>query len=218
MALFFDIVPGQETEHDHWHTHEHFGERLAIPGFLRASRWTAVDGAPRYFVMYEVADVGVLTSAAYLARLDNPSPWTRRMMPHYRGMVRGLTRVACSAGHAIAGHAAVLRIEAAAGRGAALDAALASLTADLAQRPGLSGAHLLAAAVEAPMTQEQAIRGRDATVDRVLIAVGYDEAAVHALTAGALAEAALTALGARPGCLPRIYRLGATATAADAST
>jgi len=219
MALFFDIEPGFETEHDHWHTHEHFGERLGIPGFLRASRWTAVTGKPRYFVMYEVADIGVLTSAPYLQRLDNPSPWTQAMMPHYRGMMRGLTNVVGSAGAGLSGYATVVRLSPLEGREQALDGWLAgTLLSQLAMQPGLSGAHLLAAGAQAPMTREQAIRGRDATVDRVLVAVGYDESVVKSLAADSLGDVALVSHGARHGRIAQTFRLGATASAADGMT
>ena len=57
MILFYDIASDAIDDHDDWHTHEHFPERLSIPGFLRASRWIALAGRPRYLVMYEVDSV-----------------------------------------------------------------------------------------------------------------------------------------------------------------
>lgn len=44
-----------------------------------ATRGVALHGQPRYFVMYEVEQLATLTSDAYLARLNDPSPgsWTR---------------------------------------------------------------------------------------------------------------------------------------------
>jgi hypothetical protein len=35
MLLSFDVAEEAIAEHDEWHTHEHFPERLSIPGFLR---------------------------------------------------------------------------------------------------------------------------------------------------------------------------------------
>ena len=83
MLLSFDIAPEAIDEHDHWHTHEHLPERLAIPGFLRGTRWVALRGQPRYLVLYEVAQLATLTSDAYLARLNSPRSrawrrWRRR--------------------------------------------------------------------------------------------------------------------------------------------
>ena len=101
MLLAFDVAAEAIDEHDDWHTHEHLPERLAIPGFLRGTRWVAVQGQPRYLVLYEVERLETLASAPYLERLNQPTPWTSKMMPHYRGMTRGLCSVAASAG---AGH------------------------------------------------------------------------------------------------------------------
>ena len=44
LAMWWDMAPEQRTEFQDWHSHEHFRERLAIPGFRRATRWSAADG------------------------------------------------------------------------------------------------------------------------------------------------------------------------------
>src|SRR4051794_31425180 len=98
MLLSFDLAPEAIAEHDHWHSYEHLPERLSIPGFLRGTRWVALHGQPRYLVLYGVAELPTLTPPAYLERLNNPSEWTARMMPHYRRMSRGLCSVAGSFG------------------------------------------------------------------------------------------------------------------------
>src|SRR4029077_14235912 len=72
MVLYYDIVREVLEDHDDWHTHEHFPERVGIPGFLRASRWVTLGDGPRYLVVYEVEEVGVLSDAPYLERLNNP--------------------------------------------------------------------------------------------------------------------------------------------------
>ena len=91
VTIWCDVAPEVRGEFDHWHAHEHMPERLSIPGFLRGSRWVGESG---YFILYEVQDEGVLTSTPYLERLNNPTPWSRQMMPHHRNMVRGLCREA----------------------------------------------------------------------------------------------------------------------------
>jgi hypothetical protein len=177
MLLFFDIADGAIAEHDDWHTHEHLPERLSIPGFLRGTRWVAVrTGQPRYFVSYEVADVGVLTSAAYLERLNNPTPWTQKTMPHYRGMTRGFCAVAGRAGLGLGSAALVARFKPTGG-----PSGLRELMPTLALRPGLGGCYLFESAAAAPMTREQSIRGKDAGLDWVLVATGYDAEAVAGL-------------------------------------
>ena len=54
-----------------------------------------------FFVMYELASYETLTSDGYLARLNNPTPWSTKMMPHHRDMVRSQCRVLGSAGAAL---------------------------------------------------------------------------------------------------------------------
>src|SRR3546814_11484424 len=91
-------------------------ERLSVPGFVRATRWVATAGAPRYMVIYEVTGTDMATAPDYLARLNNPTSWTSAMMPRFRGMMRGFCTVTAGAGFGL-GHAALsLRFMPAAGR------------------------------------------------------------------------------------------------------
>ena len=198
MLLSFDVEAGAIEEHDRWHTHEHLPERLSIPGFLRGTRWIASGGAPRYMVLYEVKDLAVLTSDAYLARLNNPSPWTQKMMPHYRGMQRGLCQVVGSFGFGQGGTAALVRFAAQDGRDAALQGwLLREVLPVVPTSPGLGSAHLLQGAATAAMTNEQRIRGADRGVDSALIVTGYDPQAVAAFAQTLTGATGLVSQGAR---------------------
>lgn len=197
MLLSFDIAPEAIPEHDHWHTFEHLPERLAIPGFRRGSRWTAIDARPRYMVLYEVDQPAVLDSDAYLQRLNNPSTWTTRMMPHYRGMQRGLCAVTGSVGLGV-GHVALLlrfRPEPAAANGLR-DWLVNEAMPQLTRQRGIGSAHLLEGALRAAMTNEQRIRGADAGVDWALIVTGHDAAVIQQLTTGELSPVRLAEHGA----------------------
>jgi len=179
MLLSFDIEADAVDEHDRWHTHEHLPERLSIPGFRRGTRWLATDEGPRYMVLYEVESLATLASEAYLARLNNPTPWTTRMMPHYRGMNRGLCAVVASFGFGQGSTAALVRFTPEASRSAALARWLLEEALHVVPRmPGLGSAHLLQGAQTAAMTNEQRIRGADRGVDSALIVTGYDGGAV----------------------------------------
>ncbi len=198
MLLAFDVEQEAIAEHDHWHTHEHFPERLSIPGFLRGTRWVAPAGSPRYCVLYDVESLATLTSAAYLARLEAPTPWTAQMMRRYRGMARGFCAVRGSFGLGVGGFARVVRFRPPEGEGADLRRRLLeeALPA-LPSRPGIAGAHLLEGAATPPMTREQRIRGADRGVDWAIVLTGYDaEALAEALRAGPAADA-LARHGAR---------------------
>ena len=215
LAMWWDVSPESRAELEHWHAHEHFPERLALPGFNRASRWTAVDGGDGFFVMYELDDHAVLASAPYVARLNAPSPWSTRMMPLHRGMVRCQCRVLQSHGAVTARHALTIRLSPQDAE--ALQRGLGDLAAEVAQRPGLVGLHLLRH--EAPTlaaTTEQQIRGNaDRAADWVIVACGYDLAALRSLEAAELGEAELHALGAAPGAERRCYGLAYSATPPD---
>jgi len=183
MLLSFDLAPEAIAEHDDWHTHEHLPERLSIPGFLRGSRWVAARGEPRYMVLYEVRELATLTSAAYLERLNNPSPWTSKMMPHYRGMRRGLCAVAGSVGFGMGNATHVFRFKPREEPAASLRSwLLQEFLPTLPPRRGIGSAHLLEGASAAPMTNEQRIRGADAGVDSVLLIMGYDPEALCELS------------------------------------
>jgi hypothetical protein len=65
IAMWWDIAPAQRIEFEDWHSHEHFPERLSLPGFLRGSRWSSANEG--VFVMYELETYDTLTSPCYLS-------------------------------------------------------------------------------------------------------------------------------------------------------
>ena len=217
LAMWWDVSAEARPEWEHWHAHEHYPERLAIPGFLRASRWTDVAGGEGFFVMYELEDHAVLASAPYVARLNAPSPWSTRMMPLHRNMIRTQCRVVQSHGAVTARHALTVRCSPADGKAEALQRGLGELAASVSQRPGTVGLHVLRRETPAlAPTTEQKIRGNaDRTADWVVVACGYDLGALRALEAEELGEAGLRALGAAPGIEHHVYGLAYAATPAD---
>ena len=172
VAIWCDVAPGTRAEFDDWHAHEHMPERLSIPGFLRGSRWVSADGGS-YFMLYEAKDEAAITSGPYLERLNDPSAWSRKMMPQHRNMVRSLCRVVASEGGGLGGAMLTLRFSAR----PRFD------IAGLGSRKGLVAARLLAniARPDAPQTTEQKIRGADAAADWILLVTGYDAAALEGL-------------------------------------
>ena len=89
LMIWHDIATDGESDYNEWHSKEHMLERVAVPGFHRGHRGRAVSGSPQYINWYEVDDVDVLTSKAYLDRLNDPTPWTpkgtrlfSRQQPH----------------------------------------------------------------------------------------------------------------------------------------
>lgn len=217
LAMWWNVSADARPELEHWHAHEHFPERLGIPGFLRASRWTAVDDGDGFFVMYELQDHAVLASPGYAARLNAPSPWSTRMMPLHSDMVRTQCKVLHSVGAVTARHALTIRCSPLPGMADALRHRISGVAAAAAQQPGVVGLHLLCH--EAPPlapTTEQKIRGNaDRAGDWVVVACGYDLAALRSLEAAELGAAQLHAMGAAPDGDGQFYGLAYSATPAD---
>lgn len=217
LAMWWGMAPARRSEFEHWHTHEHFPERLAIPGFRRATRWTSATGNEGVFVMYELDDYDVLASPAYLTRLNAPTPWSARLMPDHRNMVRSQCRVLESRGINTARNALTIRLSPAPGRDEPLRAAIRRLAGIVPYQPGCAGLHLLRH--ETPsiaVTEEEKIRGNaDRTANWVLVACGYEADGLRALSVRELGDDALLDMGARPGAERGLYALSCSATPHD---
>jgi len=165
--MWWDVAPEVRAEWEHWHSSEHMPERLSIPGFLRGTRWVARSGEPSYFVLYEVAELATITTGAYLERLNNPTPWSRKMMPHHRNMVRSLCAVRAGWGGGVPQVLATIRF------------VPTAVLPKLPRGQGLTGAHLLESQpMPAVQTAEQKIRGGDASADWVMLVGGYHASAL----------------------------------------
>ena len=112
VAIRHDIVQEGQPEFYEWHNREHMPERMGIPGFRRGRRYIAVKGSPQFFCFYEGDDLGVVAGPEYLQRLNNPSEWTRRMMPYFRNMSRSVCNLRYSEGPGEGGFIATLRFSA----------------------------------------------------------------------------------------------------------
>ena len=176
LAMWWDMAPAMRDEFEHWHSHEHFPERLALPGFCRASRWADHAAGEGFFVLYELAQWEALASREYVARLNAPTPWSRALMPHHRNMVRSQCRVLESRGGVVAAHALTVRFSARQVRDEDVRNEVCALAEDWHALPGICGVHLLRndAPAVAPTT-EQKIRGlADGAADWILVVTGYD--------------------------------------------
>jgi hypothetical protein len=214
LAMWWDMAAQMRAEFEHWHSHEHFPERLALPGFLRATRWAAADGGEGFFILYELQEHSALSSPEYLARLNAPTPWSTRLMPHHRNMVRSQTRVLHSKGTGVARHAMTVRLSPDEGKAQALQDALRALIEVLPMEVGLAGAHLLRTDTPAiATTTEQKIRGNaDRTADWIFIVCAYELEALRRLGEERLANAALVEAGAMAGSTKGWYSLSMSDT------
>jgi len=217
IAMWWDISAEKKVEFEHWHSHEHLPERLAIAGFRRGSRWAAADGGPAFFVLYELDDYETLSSPQYLERLNHPTPWSTQLMPHHRNMVRSQCRVDASVGEGVARGMLTLRLSPRAGSSDALRTFLVELAGKIASLAGTTAAHLLhTQSPDIALTTEQRIRGgRDPSADWIFLAGGYDLAALQGLRAAELSDNTLSRHGAESDMQAGLYTLSHAYTPAS---
>jgi hypothetical protein len=174
VAIWHDLVPEARREFYEWHNREHMPERVGIPGFRRGRRYIAVRGAPEFFNLYEADSAEVLGGQDYLNRLNAPTEWTRRVVPHFRNVARSICRVAHTSGVGSGGAMLTMRFDiAAAHRARAIEALTRHLLPPLGFRPGISGVHLLLAdeAVSKVETAEKKARADATDVPKWVILV-----------------------------------------------
>jgi len=90
-----------------WHNTEHMPERAGIRGFVRGRRYHDRQDPAELFTLYETLDTDVLTSSAYLERLNAPTPWTVESIRAFTNLSRALAEVVFSRS---TGDGAVLRV------------------------------------------------------------------------------------------------------------
>jgi hypothetical protein len=146
MINWSDVAPEHRPAYYEWHSREHMVGRVGIPGFRRGRRYIAVSAQRNFLVLYEVAELAVLTGADYLAKANAPSALTQRTTPFVKNSVRGLANVKASFGIGTGGYALTLRFDPRAGGEDGLGRYLASEALPrIVAIPEITGAHLLVA-------------------------------------------------------------------------
>ena len=209
LAIWNGIDPESEADFVAWHVAEHIPERVGLPGFLRGRRYVAVDGQPKYFNFYETERPETLGSEAYVARLNDPTPWTRRIMAHFHDTSRTICDVVVSLGRGEGAWMEAIQIRAM-DSPALQSACTAQIMPALIAVPGVCGAHLLHGRLPAGAinTTETELRGGpDASADWIVMIEAAEESLIRDQRAGILRQANLIASGARPEMVRGIYRL-----------
>lgn len=197
LAIWNDVAPGREAEFEEWYQHEHFHERIAVPGFLLGRRYEVMTGSPRYFCFYLTQSPDTLKSKPYLERLDNPTPMTRRIMSEvFRDMSRTVCHRTLRFG-AMRGAAVItLRFNERIDPGA-LKATIETLLKDKAVACGEVWTAVDAATI--PVSQEERLRGGDKKIAGCLLVETLRAAEAEAI-AGALSQE-------HPAATVGVYRL-----------
>ena len=222
LVIWHDPAPEVESDYNEWHSKEHMFERVGLPGFRRGQRAVAISGAPKYFNFYEVDDVSSLESEAYLERLNDPTPWTRRVVPKMHNNSRTLCRVTASLGAGgVPALWTMILLSPGADRAEQLRAWLAEdVLPNMVERPVILSAHLIEGerSTSGTDTAEKRLRGGATEfVDWVVLLGGYDGDVLARVRSDALSEENLAEHGAASSRVRGIYRLVHCVTEADLS-
>lgn len=90
LAVIADAEPEREGEVVEWYDTEHLVERMECPGFLRARRFEAVSGEPKFLALYDLADLGALETPEYKAHQASPTKRTTETLSHLRSSRRNV--------------------------------------------------------------------------------------------------------------------------------
>lgn len=80
LFMAFDFSAAHADEFHDWYDLEHVPERLRVPGFINAERWTDSENPQIHVATYDLDSPDILRSAPYMAVAgDNQSVWTKRV-------------------------------------------------------------------------------------------------------------------------------------------
>jgi len=89
LIASFDIGNCPRDEFNDWYDTEHIPDRRKVPGFLNFERWVGAEDSNLVLAIYDLQSVDVLQSPEYLRiGFHSPSPWTRRLMPKTKRVLR----------------------------------------------------------------------------------------------------------------------------------
>jgi hypothetical protein len=111
LPMWSGLLPGYERELDRWHTIEHMPERLGVPGFLRGRRYIHTEASDHpLFILYEAAHIETFRSPGLVARLNDPTEWSKKVQPGLVNFVRSPCHTLISIGDGLAGALMTIRV------------------------------------------------------------------------------------------------------------
>ena len=144
LIIWHAMTPEGDLEMIRWHDREHVAERVGIPGFRRGRRYDTPAGTREYLDIYETDSAETVRSAPYILRLNFPTEWTKRVLPHFRNTVRLGCETVLTTGRGQGGALLTLRARPAPGRADVVERWLReTLPAALLDETGVVGVHLL---------------------------------------------------------------------------
>ena len=164
MVNWSNVAAEHRPAYYRWHGEEHMIGRLTIPGYRRGRRFAAVAASRDFLVLYEVADLAVVTGKDYLAKANNPSPLTRATTQYVKDSARALALVRLSLGIGQGGFVLTLRFDVQPGRESDLDRFVREQVREAASTTGVVGAHFCVADMAASQMVPVERQGRPTAI------------------------------------------------------
>lgn len=98
LAIWADVDKDHLIEYQKWHNCQHVAERVSIPGFHVGYRYRGIGEAPDFLMYYETDDSKVMADKPYQHAINNPTPWTKEVIPHLRNTARSIYSLVSSIG------------------------------------------------------------------------------------------------------------------------
>ncbi len=92
-----DIPDHIVDEYNEWYDEEHLPRLVTVPGVIRARRYTAVSGSPKYLTAYELTDKNAFESPEGLKA--RKTPWTEKMRSLFQNTRRSMCKLILPAVH-----------------------------------------------------------------------------------------------------------------------
>jgi len=88
LAVSMNVDPAAEHKFNEWYNSEHLPQLGAVPGVLSARRFSSpeADAERKYLALYHMTGPDVSRSDAWKKAAN--TPWTERMRPHFRELLR----------------------------------------------------------------------------------------------------------------------------------
>ncbi len=204
LSLWSGLLPGYERELDRWHTIEHMPEQLGVPGFLRGRRYM-LSGASDHamFILYEAAHIETFRSPGLLARLNDPTEWSKRVQPALVNFIRAPCQTLVSLGEGVGGALMTIRLSQGSGEAGH---SLASAASTIARLHGVTGVHIGQHVSDAVVTAETKLRPRTSSsaFSFVLLIEGIGVSELENAASDVVAAAVRASSGS---CEAGVYRL-----------
>ena len=111
LAIWCEIGAEDLADYRAWITKEHIADRTFLPGWNGARFCVDVTNELAHFFLYATENKDVFSAQPYLNVLNNPSPWTNRIMPKFGPFDRALGEQLFKLGNGFGSYMMVSRIK-----------------------------------------------------------------------------------------------------------